>query len=85
MMQVTPATGIGQYYRVIVMQAQLERRDIQRIGHYAGLNLDELTPETVNKLYYQMMRLRRIKEALHAEYHRANEKGFPIYYVERPN
>ena len=67
------------------MQAQLNHRDIQRIGNYTGLNLDGLTPETANKLYYQILRLRHSEEALHAEYHPANEMGCPIYYVERPN
>lgn len=62
------------------MQAQLNHRDIQKIGNYSGLTLDGLTPETALALHYQMLRLRRIEEALHAEYHPANEMRCPIHF-----
>ena len=65
---------------MIDVQTQLNHRDIQEIGDYAELTLDGLTPETANKLYYQMLRLRRIEEALHAEYHPANEMRCPIHF-----
>lgn len=62
------------------MQAHLNHRDIQQIGHYSGLTLDGLAPETALALHYQMLRLRRIEEALHAEYHPANEMRCPIHF-----
>ncbi len=62
------------------MPPQLNHQTIQAIGNYSQLTLDGLSPATAKTLHYQMLRLRRIEEALHREYHPANEMRCPIHF-----
>lgn len=59
---------------------QLSHRTITSIGRYRDLRLDDLTPDQARTLYFQMLRLRRTEEALHEEYHPADEMRCPIHF-----
>ena len=60
------------------MPPQLNHQTIQAIGNYSQITLDGLSPATAKTLHYQMLRLRRIEEALHREYHPAGMDSCPI-------
>ena len=59
---------------------ELSHRTITQIGHYRDMNLAGVEPGTLLKLYFQMLRLRRTEEALHHEYHPADEMRCPIHF-----
>jgi TPP-dependent pyruvate/acetoin dehydrogenase alpha subunit len=59
---------------------RLSHRTITQIGHYRGLCLDGIDRELGLQLFRQMLRLRRIEEALHNEYHPADEMRCPIHF-----
>lgn len=58
----------------------LSHRTITKIGRYKSLDLQEIDRDLALKLYHQMLRLRRIEEALQAEYHPAEEMRCPIHF-----
>ncbi len=59
---------------------ELSHRTITQIGHYRDMDLTGTAPDTLLKLYFQMLRLRRTEEALHQEYHPADEMRCPIHF-----
>lgn len=59
---------------------QLSHRTIAQTGRYQALDLEGIDRELALKLYRQMLRLRRTEEALHAEYHPAEEMRCPIHF-----
>jgi pyruvate dehydrogenase E1 component alpha subunit len=50
------------------------------MGRYQAVDLTGISQDLALKLYYQMLRLRRTEEALHAEYHPAEEMRCPIHF-----
>jgi TPP-dependent pyruvate/acetoin dehydrogenase alpha subunit len=58
----------------------LSHRTIMQIGKYADLDVRDIPPATVISLLRQMLRLRRIEEALVAEYHPADEMRCPVHF-----
>jgi pyruvate dehydrogenase E1 component alpha subunit len=58
----------------------LNHLEITRIGHYQELDINRLEVETLLALFHQMLRLRRMEEALLAEYHPADEMRCPIHF-----
>ena len=59
---------------------ELSHRTITQIGRYRDMNLAGVAPDTLLKLYHQMLRLRRMEEAMHAEYHPADDMRCPIHF-----
>lgn len=59
---------------------ELSHRTITQLGHYRAMDLAGVAPDTLLKLYHQMLRLRRTEEALHQEYHPADEMRCPIHF-----
>lgn len=59
---------------------QLEHRTITQIARYRALDLAGIDRGLALKLYHQMLRLRRTEEALHGEYHPADEMRCPIHF-----
>lgn len=59
---------------------QLSHRTIAEIGRYSGVSVVDIDRDLSLQLYRQMLRLRRIEEALHAEYHPADEMRCPIHF-----
>ena len=59
---------------------ELSHRTITQIGRYRDMNLAGVAPYTLLKLYHQMLRLRRMEEAMHAEYHPADDMRCPIHF-----
>jgi TPP-dependent pyruvate/acetoin dehydrogenase alpha subunit len=62
------------------MTEPLSHRTITKMGRYRGLLLDGISPALGRTLLRQMLRLRRTEEALHAEYHPADEMRCPIHF-----
>jgi TPP-dependent pyruvate/acetoin dehydrogenase alpha subunit len=60
--------------------APLSHRTIMTMGRYGALSLDGIDQDLALRLYHQMLRLRRTEEALHAEYHPAEEMRCPIHF-----
>jgi pyruvate dehydrogenase E1 component alpha subunit len=58
----------------------LSHKTIAQIGHYRDLSLDGFPKERALELYRQMLRLRRIEEALHEAYHPADEMRCPMHF-----
>lgn len=58
----------------------LSHRTIMQMGKYADLDVRDIPPDTVISLLRQMLRLRRIEEALVAEYHPADEMRCPVHF-----
>src|SRR5689334_3546643 len=58
----------------------LSHRTIVQMGHYRSLSLEGVDRQVALRLYHQMLRLRRTEEALHAEYHPAEEMRCPIHF-----
>ena len=58
----------------------LTHRTITSIGKYQAMELGDLEPGLVTGLYRQMLRLRRMEEALIAEYHPADEMRCPVHF-----
>lgn len=59
---------------------ELSHRTISRIGRYREMDLSGVAPDVLVKLYHQMLRLRRMEEAMHQEYHPADEMRCPIHF-----
>ena len=59
---------------------ELNHQSITRIGRYQAMDLEGVPRETLQTLYRQMLRLRRTEEAMHAEYHPADEMRCPIHF-----
>jgi pyruvate dehydrogenase E1 component alpha subunit len=62
------------------METELSHRTITRTGKYTGVDIGDLPASTVVGLYRQMLRLRRMEEALFAEYHPADEMRCPVHF-----
>ncbi|PWU09361.1 MAG: hypothetical protein C5B47_03485 [Verrucomicrobia bacterium] len=58
----------------------LSHHTITQIGRYSDLSLVGISPALGSALLRQMLRLRRMEEALHAEYHPADEMRCPIHF-----
>jgi TPP-dependent pyruvate/acetoin dehydrogenase alpha subunit len=50
------------------------------MGRYPGPDLAGVPADTLLRLYHQMLRLRRMEEAMHREYHPADEMRCPIHF-----
>lgn len=59
---------------------ELSHRSITQIGRYRDMDLAGVAPDTLLKLYHQMLRLRRMEEAMLKEYHPADEMRCPIHF-----
>jgi TPP-dependent pyruvate/acetoin dehydrogenase alpha subunit len=59
---------------------ELSHRTIASIGRYKELDVGGVERSTLLKLLHQMLRLRRMEEALLAEYHPANEMRCPVHF-----
>lgn len=59
---------------------ELSHRTITSLGRYRGMDISGVAPDTLRLLYHQMLRLRRMEEAMHAEYHPADEMRCPIHF-----
>ena len=59
---------------------ELTHRTIASIGKYQAMELGDLEPKLLAGLYRQMLRLRRMEEALIAEYHPADEMRCPVHF-----
>lgn len=59
---------------------QLSHRTIAQIGRYRDMDISGVPSDILLRLYLQMLRLRRTEEALHAEYHPADEMRCPIHF-----
>lgn len=62
------------------MTDPLSHRTIMSLGRYASLSLEGIPPELSRTLLRQMLRLRRMEEALQKEYHPADEMRCPIHF-----
>src|ERR1700732_815374 len=62
------------------MTELLSHRTITKMGRYRALSLDGISPALGRTLLRQMLRLRRTEEALHREYHPADEMRCPIHF-----
>lgn len=60
--------------------SSLTHQKILSEGRYSALKLNEIGNEKALKLYGQMLRLRRMEEALIREYHPANEMRCPVHF-----
>lgn len=60
--------------------SRLSHRTISQSGRYSSIDLGQHAPETLRALFRQMLRLRRMEEALIAEYHPADEMRCPIHF-----
>ena len=59
---------------------ELSHRTLSQSGRYRDLSLAGLSPDVSVRLYRQMLRLRRMEEALLAEYHPAEQMRCPIHF-----
>lgn len=59
---------------------ELSHRTITQLGHYRDMDITGVAPDILLQLYRQMLRLRRTEEALHQEYHPADEMRCPIHF-----
>jgi TPP-dependent pyruvate/acetoin dehydrogenase alpha subunit len=59
---------------------EISHRSIASIGRYRDLDIAGKSKDTVLALFRQMLRLRRTEEALHREYHPADEMRCPIHF-----
>jgi pyruvate dehydrogenase E1 component alpha subunit len=59
---------------------ELSHKTLSKSGRYTDLSLEGLAPGTALDLFRQMLRLRRMEEALLAEYHPAEEMRCPIHF-----
>ncbi len=62
------------------MLHQLNHKTIHGVGQYGHVTLDDISVEVAKSLLRQMLRLRLIEEALHEEYHPADEMRCPIHF-----
>ncbi len=60
--------------------SRLSHRTITQIGRYEAVDLHGIDKDLALTLYSQMLRLRRTEEALHREYHPAEEMRCPIHF-----
>jgi pyruvate dehydrogenase E1 component alpha subunit len=59
---------------------ELSHRNITSIGRYRDLEIACHNKDTLLALFRQMLRLRRTEEALHREYHPADQMRCPIHF-----
>lgn len=59
---------------------ELSHRTLSKSGRYRDLTLAGVPPGVASRLFRQMLRLRRMEEALMAEYHPAEEMRCPIHF-----
>ena len=59
---------------------RLSHQTIQTGGDYIGVDLTQVGPETGFRMWTQMSRLRMVEQALHEEYHPADEMRCPIHF-----
>lgn len=59
---------------------ELSHRTITQLGRYRDMDIKGVAPDVLRQLYRQMLRLRRTEEALHQEYHPADEMRCPIHF-----
>lgn len=59
---------------------ELSHRTLAQSGRYRAVSLSGLESAAALTLFRQMLRLRRTEEALHAEYHPADEMRCPIHF-----
>lgn len=62
------------------MSIPLKHELIARSGHYGEMDISDLDRQTLLALLRQMLRLRRMEEALIREYHPADEMRCPIHF-----
>src|ERR1700730_5418309 len=62
------------------MNIELSHRTLTGIGHYKDINPGSHSSDVLLALFRQMLRLRRTEEALHREYHPADEMRCPIHF-----
>lgn len=58
----------------------LSHETIRQAGDYVEVSLDNIERDLATSLFRQMLRLRRVEEALHAEYHPGNEMRCPVHF-----
>ena len=61
-------------------ETELTHRNITRTGRYSHVDIAGTAPDICLALFKQMMRLRRMEEALIQEYHPADEMRCPIHF-----
>src|SRR6059036_3699992 len=61
-------------------QCELSHRTILSMGRYERIELGDLERGVVVELFRQMLRLRRMEEALIREYHPADEMRCPVHF-----
>jgi pyruvate dehydrogenase E1 component alpha subunit len=59
---------------------ELSHRTITSLGRYRDLDITGVPVDLLLTLHRQMLRLRRMEEALHQEYHPADEMRCPIHF-----
>ena len=62
------------------MSIPLKHGLIAQSGHYSEMDISDLDRPTLLSLLRQMLRLRRMEEALIREYHPADEMRCPIHF-----
>jgi len=62
------------------MNIELSHSTLSGIGHYTKVTLGSHSRDVLLALFRQMLRLRRTEEALHREYHPADEMRCPIHF-----
>lgn len=62
------------------MGVELSHRTIASIGRYREVDISGVEGPLLLKLFHQMLRLRRMEEALLAEYHPADEMRCPVHF-----
>jgi len=62
------------------MMESIDHQNILKIGRYSSLSLEGVDQKLASKLLFQMLRLRRMEQALLDEYHPADEMRCPIHF-----
>jgi len=58
----------------------MNHESIRKAGPYSALSIEGMDKGLLNRLYYFMLRLRRVELALIAEYHPADEMRCPVHF-----
>lgn len=64
----------------VKIPVELNHRSITNIGRYQWVRVDDQEPDLLLSLLRQMLRLRRMEEALIREYHPADEIRCPVHF-----
>jgi TPP-dependent pyruvate/acetoin dehydrogenase alpha subunit len=64
----------------VIQTTKLSHLTIARMGRYGEMDITRLDREPLLALYRQMLRLRRMEEALLREYHPADEMRCPMHF-----